>query len=209
MRRCGKSSLLKLLGQRLVSTGVPSDHILTINLESFEFASFDRTQLHDRIMGLMHDHDRYYLLLDEVQLIDGWERVVNALRVDENVDIYLTGSNAHLLSRQLGTLLSGRYVEIRVFLLSFSRSFFDTPGNPIVTSRSNGTCDTAACRRSSIRGPTRNWHTPCSPASTTRYSYETSPSICRYAIPWCSMTSPDILPTPPAPPCPSPRSSTS
>ncbi|KFI51424.1 ATP-binding protein [Bifidobacterium callitrichos] len=120
MRRCGKSSLLKLLGQRLVSAGVPSDHILTINLESFEFASFDRMQLHDHIAGLMQDDDRYYLLLDEVQLIDGWERVVNALQVDANVDIYLTGSNAHLPSRQLGTLLSGRYVEIRVFPLSFA-----------------------------------------------------------------------------------------
>ena len=120
MRRCGKSSLLRLLGQRLVAEGVPPDHVLTINLESFEFASYDQTRLHSHITDLMRDGERYYLLLDEVQLIDGWERVVNALQVDANVDIYLTGSNAHLLSRQLGTLLSGRYVEIRVFPLSFA-----------------------------------------------------------------------------------------
>lgn len=120
MRRCGKSSLLRLLGQRLASDGVPADHILEINLESFAYASFDRMQLHDHITGLMRDGGHYYLLLDEVQLVEGWERVVNALRVDEDVDIYLTGSNAHLLSNQLGTLLSGRCIEINVFPLSFA-----------------------------------------------------------------------------------------
>lgn len=120
MRRCGKSSLLALLSQRLVDDGVPADHVISINLESFQYSAFDYAQLYRHLDGLMQTGGRYYLLLDEVQLIDGWEKAVNALRVDKDADIYLTGSNAHLLSSQLATLLSGRHIEIRVFPLSFS-----------------------------------------------------------------------------------------
>lgn len=120
MRRCGKSSLLALLAQRLVDDGVPADHVISVNLESFQYSAFDYAQLYRHLDGLMQADGRYYLLLDEVQLIDGWEKAVNALRVDKDADIYLTGSNAHLLSSQLATLLSGRHIEIRVFPLSFS-----------------------------------------------------------------------------------------
>ncbi|MBT1181954.1 ATP-binding protein [Bifidobacterium sp. CP2] len=127
MRRCGKSSLLELLAQRLVDDGVPSDHVISINLESFRYHAFDAERLYRHIDGLMQRSGRHYLLLDEVQLVDGWERAVNALRVDKDVDIYLTGSNAHLLSSQLATLLSGRHVEIRVFPLSF-REFLNYAG---------------------------------------------------------------------------------
>lgn len=127
MRRCGKSSLLALLAQRLVDDGVPADHIITINLESFQYHAYSADRLYRRIDELTQGDGRHYLLLDEVQLVDGWEQAVNALRVDKDIDIYLTGSNAHLLSSQLATLLSGRHVEIRVFPLSF-REFLNYAG---------------------------------------------------------------------------------
>jgi predicted AAA+ superfamily ATPase len=119
MRRCGKSSLLALLRQYLTSHEIPDDHIIDINLESFQYNGFDATRLYQHIASRIHNGERHYLLLDEVQIVPKWERAVNALHVDKNVDIYLTGSNAHLLSSQLATLLSGRHIEINVFPLSF------------------------------------------------------------------------------------------
>lgn len=127
MRRCGKSSLLALFRRYLTEHGVAADHIITINLESYAYADCTSQQLHRHITEHIAGPGRHYVLLDEVQLVDGWERVVNALRVDEDVDVYLTGSNAHLLSGQLSTLLSGRYVEINVFPLSFAE-FLDYTG---------------------------------------------------------------------------------
>lgn len=120
MRRCGKSSLLALLARQLISEGVAPDHVITVNLESFEYADFTPERLYRHITDRINGNGRHYVLLDEVQLVEGWEKAVNALRIDTDSDIYLTGSNAHLLSSQLSTLLSGRYVEISVFPLSFA-----------------------------------------------------------------------------------------
>lgn len=127
MRRCGKSTLLELFAQHLLETGTPPDHILQYKLESYEFAGYSADQLHNSIQERMPQAGHWYLLIDEVQLIDGWERVINAIRVDHDVDIIVTGSNAHLLSGQLATLLSGRAMAIRMYPLSF-REFMDYTG---------------------------------------------------------------------------------
>lgn len=124
MRRCGKSSLLKLFSHYLEKQGIPRTRIIEMNFESAEF--FDIADYRD-LTAYLHARikedssgERFFILLDEVQLVSQWEKAVNALRVDANADIYLTGSNAYLLSSQLATLLSGRFVEIEVFPLSFS-----------------------------------------------------------------------------------------
>ncbi|WEV59135.1 ATP-binding protein [Bifidobacterium sp. ESL0728] len=120
MRRCGKSSLLIMLARYLREKGVPQSNIVMANFESSEF--FDVTDYRSLTAWLhkrMKDPGHYYVLLDEVQLVDHWERAINALRVDADADVYLTGSNAYLLSSQLATLLSGRYEEINVYPLSF------------------------------------------------------------------------------------------
>ncbi|MDF7663206.1 ATP-binding protein [Bifidobacterium sp. ESL0763] len=141
MRRCGKSSLLMLLAQYLRGKGVPAKRIVTANLESSEF--FDIADYRDLTAWLqrqMPESGHYYVLLDEPQLIDHWERAVNALRVDADADIYLTGSNAYLLSSQISTLLSGRYEEIHVHPLSF-REFVDYAGVPGFAAGSDASAD--------------------------------------------------------------------
>ncbi len=125
MRRCGKSSLLHLFADHLRASGIPADRIISMNMEAAEYLPVtDSDALLSAITAAMDSaapaSSRFYLLLDEVQLVDGWERAVNALRARNDTDIYLTGSNAYLLSSQLATLLSGRYVEIRIYPLSFS-----------------------------------------------------------------------------------------
>ncbi|MCO6559037.1 MAG: ATP-binding protein [Bifidobacterium sp.] len=120
MRRCGESSLLILLARYLQEKGTPRNRIVMANFESSEF--FDVTDYRSLTAWLhkrMNEPGHYYVLLDEVQLVEHWERAINALRVDADVDIYLTGSNAYLLSSQLATLLSGRYEEVNVYPLSF------------------------------------------------------------------------------------------
>lgn len=124
MRRCGKSSLLQLFSQHLVDEGVPCDRIIEMNFEAAEHLDVsDYASLLDRVeqraAAAAPAEGRFYLMLDEVQLVAQWEKAVNALRVRGDFDIYLTGSNAYLLSSQLATLLSGRYVEVDVYPLSF------------------------------------------------------------------------------------------
>ena len=130
MRRCGKSSLLELFARHLRASGVDAANVVQADFESFEFESVHTYQdMYRLLASRLAPSGRTYLLLDEVQLVDGWERAVNALRVDKDVDVYLTGSNAHLLSSQLATLLSGRQLEIRVYPLTFSEflAFVDAP----------------------------------------------------------------------------------
>jgi len=121
IRRCGKSTLLSLFSNHLVDTGIAKENIIRMNFESFEFDHLaDYKQMHSYIKErLLNDNQKYYLLLDEVQLIASWEKAVNSFLVDADVDIYITGSNAYLLSSELSTLLSGRYVEIKMLPLSF------------------------------------------------------------------------------------------
>lgn len=126
IRRCGKSTLLSLYERYLLNHGVEPQNIIRINFESFEFEHITNyRELHAFIKSKMTNNiGRFYILLDEVQLIESWEKVVNSFLVDADVDIYLTGSNAYLLSSELATLLSGRYVEIKMLPLSF-KEFLD------------------------------------------------------------------------------------
>src|SRR6056297_3598542 len=121
IRRCGKSTLLSLFENHLKKSGVEEDQIIRMNFESFRFDELTNyKELHKYIdEQLMDLEKKHYILLDEVQQVNSWEKVINAFLVDANVDIYITGSNAYLLSSELSTLLSGRYVEIKMQPLSF------------------------------------------------------------------------------------------
>ena len=125
VRRCGKSSLLDLLEQHLLHDGVSQDAIIRINFESLNFDEIKTySQLHEYVKARIKPNGMTYILLDEVQMIESWERAVNSLRLINTADIYVTGSNAYLLSSEISTLLSGRYVEIKMLPLSF-KEFID------------------------------------------------------------------------------------
>lgn len=120
IRRCGKSSLLDLFHDRLLSMGVSKNRIIHMNLESLSYADLtNHLAFYRHVSDQITEKGRYYLLFDEVQAVDGWERAVESFRIDHDVDIYLTGSNAYLLSSELSTLLSGRCVQIKMMPLSF------------------------------------------------------------------------------------------
>lgn len=125
IRRSGKSTVLNLLKENLLRRGIAANHIIAINLESFTYSELTQAkQLYDFVRGRIRDKARYYLLLDEIQEVEEWEKAVNSFLVDFDVDIYLTGSNSHLLSSELATFLAGRYIEIPVYTLSY-REFLD------------------------------------------------------------------------------------
>lgn len=121
MRRSGKSALLELLKEELFSRNIPATNIISINLESLRYDSL--REYHALYQELLQQTrqttGKVYILLDEIQEVSGWERAINSLRVDLDCDLYITGSNAKLLSGELATLLAGRYVEIQVYPLSF------------------------------------------------------------------------------------------
>ncbi len=122
MRRCGKSVILQQIQEILISRGVDETQIFYINFESLKYEDLkDYRSLYQTISDAAQKSDsRLYILLDEIQEVDGWEKAVNSFRVDFDCDIYITGSNARLLAGDLTTLLSGRYVEIRIYPLSFN-----------------------------------------------------------------------------------------
>lgn len=119
-RRCGKSSLLKLMVAYLKENGVLDDAIIEMNFESHDFKNMTSDELYHYVKDRATDGKRMYLFFDEIQRIDKWEDTVNAFRVDLNCDIYITGSNAYLLSSEYSTYLSGRCIEIKMLPLSFS-----------------------------------------------------------------------------------------
>ncbi len=120
MRRCGKSTLLDLFERHLLEDGVPQELIVHMDFESMLYEDLkDHRALYGHIVARIPKDRRSYVLLDEIQQVESWERAVNSLMVDRPVDLYITGSNAYLLSSELATLLSGRYVEIRMLPLSF------------------------------------------------------------------------------------------
>ncbi|MDR0585765.1 MAG: ATP-binding protein, partial [Treponema sp.] len=121
IRRCGKSFLLELYSDYLTSHGVRHGSILKINFENMEWSGIDSaSSLHDFVKKNKAKRGKTYVLLDEVQKINEWERAVNSLRLDRSLDIYITGSNTYMLNSSLSTLLSGRYVEIKMLPLSFA-----------------------------------------------------------------------------------------
>lgn len=138
MRRCGKSALLELTQAELLSRGIRKDRIIFINFESLRYEALkDYRALYRAISAKAEAAGgRIYILLDEIQEVPGWEQVINSLRVDFDCDIFVTGSNAKLLSGELSTLLAGRYVEIRVYPLSFSEYLDFAASNPEETALS-------------------------------------------------------------------------
>ena len=119
IRRCGKSSLYEIYIEYLKENGIDDNHIISINLESpdYEFANYK--ELYNFIKEKMTDDKMYYIFLDEVQNLPEFQKAVDGLYIKKNTDVYITGSNAYLLSGELATLLSGRYIEIKMLPLSF------------------------------------------------------------------------------------------
>ncbi|MBQ1198357.1 MAG: ATP-binding protein [Spirochaetaceae bacterium] len=124
VRRCGKSTILKTYKDELISLGVKKQNIIEQLYSSMEFnEDFDYKNMHKELLSLIENADKnqkVYLLLDEVQEVENWEKCVNSLFETQNVDIYVTGSNSKLLSSEISTYLTGRFVQIPIFTLSFS-----------------------------------------------------------------------------------------
>ena len=121
IRRCGKSTILDMLKDDLIGSGVSADHVIHLRYTSEELDDgMTAKQMYRDIKGRMTDGQRYYLLLDEVQEVEGWEKAINSLLEDANTDIYVTGSNSKLMSGEISTYLTGRYISIPVFTLSFA-----------------------------------------------------------------------------------------
>ncbi len=128
IRRCGKSSLLDLFHKHLSDSGVADENIIHMNLESLRYRDLsDYLSFYDHVSERIPEKGKTYLIFDELQVIEHWEKAIESFRLDFDVDIYITGSNAYLLSTEFSTLLSGRYVEIRVLPLSFKEflTFYD------------------------------------------------------------------------------------
>lgn len=121
IRRCGKSTILEMLRDDLLKNGVAADHIISMRYtsEDFDDGMTDK-DMYNGIKEQMSGDGRYYLLLDEVQEIDGWEKAVNSLLENTDADIYVTGSNSKLMSSEISTYLTGRYISIPVYTLSFA-----------------------------------------------------------------------------------------
>lgn len=119
IRRCGKSSLLKLMQRHLLETGIVPQQIVSMNFESMEYRDMDVQAFYNHVKEKVLPDKRMYLFFDELQRLDRWEDAINSFRVDFDCDIYITGSNAYLLSSEYSTYLSGRYVEIKMLPLSF------------------------------------------------------------------------------------------
>ena len=121
IRRCGKSTLLELYQDYLKSSGVTDDQIISINFEELEYEELlDYKALYNYVKERLHKSKTTYVFLDEIQQVENFQKAVDSLYVKKNVDVYITGSNAYLLSGELATLLSGRYVEINMLPLSFA-----------------------------------------------------------------------------------------
>ena len=127
IRRCGKSSLLKLMTLHLKENGIAEDQILEMNFESYAFKNMNSDSFYQYVREHIIPNKRMYLFFDEVQRVPKWEDAINSFRVDFNCDIYVTGSNAYMLSSEYATYLSGRCVEIKMLPLSFSEflAFYD------------------------------------------------------------------------------------
>lgn len=120
IRRCGKSTLLEMYKDYLIDTGVEEEQIISINLEDLKYNFIkDYMDLYNYINDKLKDDKKNYVFIDEIQIITNFQKVADSLYINKNVDLYITGSNACLLSSELATLLSGRYVEIKMLPLSF------------------------------------------------------------------------------------------
>ncbi|MCM1092057.1 MAG: ATP-binding protein [Muribaculum sp.] len=136
VRRCGKSTILKMIMDKLqTERGIPVDRIVSCRYDSMEYEDMTAKQMYAHLKERLSHDGKTYLFLDEVQEVEGWERVVNSLAADFDVDLYVTGSNSRMLSSEISTYLTGRYIAFRIFTLSFSeylmfRETYETVGNP-------------------------------------------------------------------------------
>ena len=120
IRRCGKSILMDLFVDYLLDNGVPQDNIIHMNMESLRYREYtDHITFYEYVSEKIVPGKKNYLIFDELQAVEHWEKAIESFRLDFDVDIYITGSNAYMLSSEFSTLLSGRYVEIRMLPLSF------------------------------------------------------------------------------------------
>lgn len=120
VRRCGKSTILKMIMEKLQNErSVPKEQIVSMRFDSMEYDDMNAKQMFETVKAKLCDGGRNYFFFDEVQEIDGWEKVVNSLASDYDVDIYVTGSNSRMMSSEIATYLTGRYISFRIFPLSF------------------------------------------------------------------------------------------
>lgn len=120
IRRCGKSTILKMIMEKLQNErSVPKEQIVSMRFDSMEYDDMNAKQMFETVKAKLCDGGRTYFFFDEVQEIDGWEKVVNSLASDYDVDIYVTGSNSRMMSSEIATYLTGRYISFRIFPLSF------------------------------------------------------------------------------------------
>lgn len=124
IRRCGKSSLLKLMVAHLKDIGITDEQIVEMNFESHAFKNMNSDSFYEYVKEKVVPNKRMYLFFDEVQRVPSWEDAVNSFRIDFNCDIYVTGSNAYMLSSEYATYLSGRCVEIKMLPLSFKEFLY-------------------------------------------------------------------------------------
>lgn len=136
VRRCGKSTILKMIMERLkTERNIPAERMISYRYDSMEFEDMTAKQMYEQLKDRLCPDGKTYVFLDEVQEIKGWEKVVNSLASDFDVDLYVTGSNSRMMSSEISTYLTGRYVSFRIFTLSFGeylmfRSKFTTVGEP-------------------------------------------------------------------------------
>ena len=120
VRRCGKSTVLKMIMEKLQQKhGIPSERIVSMRFDSMDYEDMTAKDMFKAVKEKLNPTGRTYLFLDEVQEIEGWEKVVNSLATDYDVDLYVTGSNSRMMSSEIATYLTGRYVFFRIYTLSF------------------------------------------------------------------------------------------
>ena len=120
IRRCGKSTILKMIIEELKKRGVQDEHIVSYRFDSMEYEDMSAKEMFAELKGRLSPNGKTYLFLDEVQEIKHWEKTVNSIASDYDVDIYVTGSNSRMMSSEIETYLTGRYISFRVFTLSFA-----------------------------------------------------------------------------------------
>ena len=120
VRRCGKSTILKMIMEQLRQRGVPEEQIVSYRFDSMEYEDMTAKEMYKELKSRLSPNGRTYFFLDEMQEISGWEKVVNSLASDFDVDLYVTGSNSRMMSSEISTYLTGRYVAFRIYTLSFA-----------------------------------------------------------------------------------------
>lgn len=135
VRRCGKSTILKMIMDKLRERGIPENRIVSYRFDSMEYEDMTAKQMYTELKGRISPNGKTYFFLDEMQEIQGWEKVVNSLASDFDVDLYVTGSNSRMMSSEISTYLTGRYVSFRIYTLSFAeyltfKSEYATVGDP-------------------------------------------------------------------------------